>query len=179
MWQRERVSVCECVRVRVCACVFECMHVCVCVCVLRMHPHCGMRVRIFVPVGCMWLVQRVRDARDHAGVRGISLCVHVSMCRHMRMQCVHACRIHMHACCAGMDKSMCSIACRIIMCSIMRACVCEMCVCMHACLLPVLACAWLYAYVCMHSAIRMYALCVYASNLCSSECREKHACACL
>jgi hypothetical protein len=72
--------------------------VCVCVCVLRMHPHCGMRVRIFVPVGCMWLVQRVRDARDHAGVRGISLCVHVSMCRHMRMQCVHACRIHMHAC---------------------------------------------------------------------------------
>jgi hypothetical protein len=66
MWQREQVSVSECVRVRVCACVFECMHVCVCVCVcvLRMHPHCGMRVRTFVrslhvfardvAVGCMW-----------------------------------------------------------------------------------------------------------------------------
>ena len=65
------------------------------------------------------------------------------------------------------------------MCSIMRACVCEMCVCMHACLLPVLACAWLYAYVCMHSAIRMYELCVHASNLCASECPVKHVCASL
>jgi hypothetical protein len=145
-----------------------CTCVCVCVCVLRMHPHCGMRVRIFVPVGCMWLVQRVRDARDHAGVRGISLCVHVSMCRHMRMQCVHACRIHMHACCAGMDKSMCSIVCRIIMCSIMRACVCVRCAyaCMPACYpcLHVHGCMHMYACIrpsaCTHCAC-MQAICVH------------------
>jgi hypothetical protein len=108
----------------------------------------------------------VSDARDNAGVRGICLCV-------------HACPIHMHACCAGMDESMCDIVCRIIMCSIMCVRVCEMCVGMHACLLPVLACAWLYAYVCMHSAIRMYELCVHASNLCASECPVKHVCASL
>jgi hypothetical protein len=65
------------------------------------------------------------------------------------------------------------------MCSIMCVRVCEMCVGMHACLLPVLACAWLYAYVCMHSAIRMYELCVHASNLCASECPVKHVCASL
>jgi hypothetical protein len=35
----------------------------------------------------------VRDARDNAGVRGICLCVHVSICRHVR-----TCMSYTHAC---------------------------------------------------------------------------------
>ena len=150
----------------------------VCVCVLRMHPHRGMRVRIFVrslhvfardvAVGCMWrCVMRV-TMQVSVGYAYACMCLYV-------VTCVHACHIHMHAYCAGMDENMCSILCRIIVSSIMCVRVCEMCVGMHACYacMHVHGCMHMHACIrpsaCMHGAC-MPAICVHrnvAENMCA------------